>query len=260
MRSRTSALALWLPLGLGLALPVRGQAPARPPSFWSVGASASWSIAVSYTRNTVWLYGSAVGGPFAFHADSLTMAGWADSAAAIRSATGGSARLTGYDSLLHADVVMELTRLTNDSLGPYEYLATVGNWRGVIVLPYDSAQRLFTLMHGKPMAVTPSDAGVETYFDFQVEKQAGLLPSSGQPVYPVPLRLANVSGEVLGQFVVDTTGLADISTFKPLKSTNLWFTASVLGALPKMRFKPAEIKGRKVRELVQQPYAFNVAR
>ena len=38
------------------------------------------------------------------------------------------------------------------------------------------------------------------------------------------LRSANVEGEVLAQFVVDTTGRADMSTFKVLKSTHELFT------------------------------------
>lgn len=77
-------------------------------------------------------------------------------------------------------------------------------------------------------------------------------------MYPEPARQANLSGQVLGQFVVDTMGLADLSTFRVLHTTNPWFTAAVYGALPFFRFVPAQIKGHKVRELIQQPYAFNV--
>jgi protein TonB len=97
-----------------------------------------------------------------------------------------------------------------------------------------------------------------TFFDFQVEKQVAPAPGSAQPTYPEPLRVARVAGEVLAQFAVDTMGVVDLETFKVLASTDPWFTSSVYDAMSRMRFKPAEKGGQKVRELVQQPYAFNL--
>ena len=70
------------------------------------------------------------------------------------------------------------------------------------------------------------------------------------------LKSANVEGEVLAQFVVDTTGRADMSTFKVLKSSHELFTTAVRNVLPQMRFYPAEIGGRKVKQMVQQPFTF----
>lgn len=98
----------------------------------------------------------------------------------------------------------------------------------------------------------------QPYFEFQVEKQA--LPREGNapPVYPALLEQNRVEGEVLAQFVVDTSGRADMTTFKVLKSTNDLFTASVKNALVKMRFYPAEVGGHKVKQVVQQPFAFTV--
>jgi protein TonB len=74
------------------------------------------------------------------------------------------------------------------------------------------------------------------------------------------LKSANVEGEVLAQFVVDTTGRADMSTFKVLKSTHDLFTQSVRTALQEMRFVPAEIGGRKVMQMVQQPFTFALSK
>ena len=48
----------------------------------------------------------------------------------------------------------------------------------------------------------------QPYFEFQVEKQVAADPGHRQPRYPDMLRSANVEGEVLAQFVVDTTGRA----------------------------------------------------
>lgn len=102
---------------------------------------------------------------------------------------------------------------------------------------------------------TQEDAS-RPYFEFQVEKQATTVPGSPLPRYPEMLRSANVEGEVLAQFVVDTTGRADMSTFKVLKSSHELFTQAVRDVLPYMRFYPAEIGGRKVKQLTQQPFPF----
>ena len=95
-------------------------------------------------------------------------------------------------------------------------------------------------------------------FDFQVEKQVAPLPNNPGPRYPDMLRSANVEGEVLAQFVVDTTGRADIGTFKALKSSHDLFTIAVKSALSNMRFYPAEVGGRRVKQLVQMPFQFSL--
>jgi protein TonB len=96
----------------------------------------------------------------------------------------------------------------------------------------------------------------QPYFEFQVEKQVSTAPGSPQPRYPDMLKSANVEGEVLAQFVVDTTGRAEMNTFKVLKSSHELFTQSVRNVLGNMRFYPAEIGGRKVKQMVQQPFTF----
>lgn len=112
---------------------------------------------------------------------------------------------------------------------------------------------------GKATGVVGGTAPVNTdqpYFEFQVEKQVTTAPGSPQPRYPDMLKSANVEGEVLAQFVVDTTGHAEMNTFKVLKSSHELFTQSVRNVLPNMRFYPAEIGGRKVKQMVQQPFTF----
>jgi protein TonB len=100
----------------------------------------------------------------------------------------------------------------------------------------------------------------QTYFEFQVEKQVSPYPGNSAPRYPDMLRSANVEGEVLAQFVVDTTGRADMSTFKILKSTHDLFTNAVKSALPNMKFYPAEVGGKHVKQLVQMPFQFNLTK
>jgi protein TonB len=99
-------------------------------------------------------------------------------------------------------------------------------------------------------------ANDQPYFEFQVEKQVQQIPGSGNLRYPDMLRSANVEGEVLAQFVVDTTGRAEMNTFKVLKTSHDLFTNAVKAALPNMRFYAAEVGGRKVKQLVQMPFQF----
>jgi protein TonB len=100
----------------------------------------------------------------------------------------------------------------------------------------------------------------QPYFEFQVEKPVVPMPGSAAPRYPEILKSAGVEGEVLAQFVVDTTGKADMSTFKTLKTSHELFAQAVKNALPGMRFIPAEVGGRKVKQLVQQPFGFTIAK
>jgi protein TonB len=96
----------------------------------------------------------------------------------------------------------------------------------------------------------------QTFFDFQVEKPVAPVPGTGNPRYPDILRSSSIEGEVLAQFVVDTTGRVEVSTFKVIRTSHELFSASVRQALPQMRFLAAEVGGRKVKQLVQQPFVF----
>ena len=109
---------------------------------------------------------------------------------------------------------------------------------------------------GKPQLVANND---QPFFEFQVEKPAQALPGS-QPRYPDILRQAGVEGEVLAQFVVDTSGRAEMGSYKVLKTTHELFGSAVKNALPGMRFIPAEVGGRRVRQLVQQPFTFAIGK
>lgn len=99
----------------------------------------------------------------------------------------------------------------------------------------------------------------QTYFAYQVEKPAATRPGSASPNYPETLRSAGIEGEVDAEFTVDTTGRVDQAAgIKITKATNDLFKAAVISALPKMRFYPAEVGGKKVKQLVQQPFTFSI--
>jgi protein TonB len=99
-----------------------------------------------------------------------------------------------------------------------------------------------------------------TYFEFLVEKPVRALPGQQGPRYPERLRNAAIEGEVLAQFVVDTLGHVDMSTFKVLKSTDPEFASAVRFAVPRIIFVPAELDRHKVRQLVQMPFIFCLGR
>lgn len=117
-----------------------------------------------------------------------------------------------------------------------------------------NATRASTDRGGGPRYVSDST----TFKEFQVEQTARPLPGNPAPRYPDALRTSGVAGDVIVQFVVDTLGRADMRTFKVLKSTNDLFTAAVRGALASMKFAPAEVGGKKVKQLLQMPFEFSM--
>lgn len=105
-------------------------------------------------------------------------------------------------------------------------------------------------------AVTPPGSGTGEYFEFQVERQAATLPGGTTVPYPEVLKAAGISGDVLTQFVVDTTGHVEVSTVRVMRSSHPAFTAAVRAALPTWQFRPAAVRGHAVRQLVQMPVFF----
>jgi protein TonB len=104
-------------------------------------------------------------------------------------------------------------------------------------------------------------SGAETPFlADQVEKQASIVPGSPSPRYPEPLRGAGVEGQVIAEFVVDEQGRAQLGSVRFVRSDNALFEDAVRVALGRMRFIPAEVAGRKVKQLVQMPFVFRIGR
>lgn len=79
-----------------------------------------------------------------------------------------------------------------------------------------------------------------------------------RPVYPDSLYRENVTGQVLVEFIVDTTGAVVPESISRISSTHALFTDAVWRALRDARFQPATIGGRPVRQLVQLPVRFEI--
>lgn len=78
------------------------------------------------------------------------------------------------------------------------------------------------------------------------------------PRYPPALQQMGVSGRVVVLFVVDTLGTVEPGSWRVLSSTHPAFEAAAREAILRSRFQPARIRGRPVRQLVQQPLGFHV--
>jgi TonB family protein len=102
----------------------------------------------------------------------------------------------------------------------------------------------------------PSTDSVYSILD--VEESAVRTEGSAAPLYPSELIEQAVEGSVLTTFVIDTTGHADTATIQILQPAHPLFVQSVRTAIPGMRFSPAMVQGRKVRQVVEQRFQFRI--
>lgn len=96
------------------------------------------------------------------------------------------------------------------------------------------------------------------YFPDEVDNPAAYDPRSRAPAYPDSLQRLGIEGSVTAQFIVDTTGRAADSSLQIIGFTHESFARSVRDALPGMLFRPAELQGSKIRQLVQQTFSFRM--
>lgn len=102
-------------------------------------------------------------------------------------------------------------------------------------------------------------AGPAVYPDALVDR--AVVPLGGAaPRYPEALRAAGVEGTVVAEFVVDTAGRVEPASVTLADGAHPPFAQAVRQALRAMRFRPAEVDGRRVRQRVRQPFAFTLAR
>jgi TonB family protein len=160
-------------------------------------------------------------------------------------------------SMVRGDTVVANGR--TDSLGVF-YLNPSGG--GVFRLyfgdPDDVQFIVDSVAIGADEFVQRSFAVPVVFFDFEVETQVQQVPTSGVLRYPEDMRMQNVEGEVLAQFIVDTSGTARPGTLKIIRSNRPAFTEAVRRALGEFRFIPATIRGVKVAQVVQQPFTFSL--
>jgi len=96
----------------------------------------------------------------------------------------------------------------------------------------------------------------KVYVDADVDREVQRDPTSAAPEYPPYLMENHIEGSLTVEFVVDTTGGADSTSLKVIHSSHPAFEQSLRAALPRMRFVPAELGGRLVRQWVRQEFRF----
>lgn len=92
----------------------------------------------------------------------------------------------------------------------------------------------------------------------QVDREAASVPGTFALHYPAYLQSNRVTGCAALQFVVDTVGRVDSTTIQAVALTRLEFAQEAARAAVKATYKPAERGGRKVRQVVREPFAFTL--
>lgn len=110
----------------------------------------------------------------------------------------------------------------------------------------------------EPLAEAAAAQNAFTLLD--VDTAAVRDPSSAVPVYPSLLEKQGIEGTAVVRFVVDTTGRADLETFRLIETNHPLFGAAVREALPGMKFRPATVGPKKVRQMVELPFGFQIIR
>lgn len=97
-----------------------------------------------------------------------------------------------------------------------------------------------------------------TYTLADVDTAVFRYPESAAPSYPESLRRRGIAGEAAVQFIVDSTGMIDLSTVRILAASHPDFAKAVRDAMPRMRFHPAKIGPKAVGQLAQQLFKFEM--
>lgn len=97
------------------------------------------------------------------------------------------------------------------------------------------------------------------YRESQVDVPARGLRGQPLPRYPDDLRAAGVEADVDVEFVVDTTGRADMRTFAVIDATDPRFVTAVKDAVQNGSFASARIGDRRVRQVMPLVVTFTIS-
>ena len=105
-------------------------------------------------------------------------------------------------------------------------------------------------------SVTLHVAG-DVYGEDDVQERPQL--TAAPPItYPAPLLLARISGRVLVEAVVDTTGRVEEGSIRVIESTDARFNEAAKGYARGARFAPGRVAGRAARVRFQIPVDFRL--
>lgn len=107
---------------------------------------------------------------------------------------------------------------------------------------------------------TPPRVAGDPYDAGSVETPVHPLAGNPSPRYPSFLAQAGVEGSVVMRYVVDTLGRVEPASIATVRATHAQFERAVRDVLPRLHFAPAEVQGRRVRQLVEQSFGFELKR
>ncbi|MBF0433506.1 MAG: TonB family protein, partial [Fibrobacteria bacterium] len=111
---------------------------------------------------------------------------------------------------------------------------------------------------GEGVAVEAGVIGVITYKTGETDTDARVIDEGKEPSTPLRARRENVSGEVIGLWVVNESGYAvEIEILKEAPP-GYGFGKEVRKYLKSIRFKPATIKNVPVRQQIKQKIVFDI--
>ncbi len=108
---------------------------------------------------------------------------------------------------------------------------------------------------GTHVGVENTEPGSGSYQVGEVDVPAELTRAV-TPNYPPTMRALGRSGVVRVRYVVDTLGRVEAGSVVVVESSGESFTGSATEAVATMRFRPARVRGRPVRQLVEQVVRF----
>jgi len=129
------------------------------------------------------------------------------------------------------------------------------NTDGEAVVPQQAAEQ--AQLNGV-MQLAEAAQAVGAFSIIDVDSAAERDPLSSAPAYPMELLAKNVEGFATLRFVVDSTGLIDLSTIRLIEATHPMFAKAVQEAMPRMRFRPAKMGANAVRQLGEQVFKFEI--
>jgi hypothetical protein len=101
--------------------------------------------------------------------------------------------------------------------------------------------------------------GPDTVFtSLEVDSAAARFAWSAAPQYPAAMLEQKREGYVKARWIVDEAGYADTTSLELVDFTSPEFAKAVRDALPFMRFSPAKMGAKSVRQLVEQEFAFRI--
>jgi outer membrane biosynthesis protein TonB len=115
-----------------------------------------------------------------------------------------------------------------------------------------------------PVSAAPSDIQSSSLTRFRYPGEIAAVPiaSVKAPIlrpetrYPFELESTQVAGAVIAAFVIDTTGAVEPGTVTFLNGPRVEFARAMCASLPKYRYAPVLVEGRKRRVLVVQLHGF----